>query len=155
MYYTYLSATPCGRLLLAGTDNALSLIAFEKGEQPDLTGWQQREAPLRQAMKQLDEYFDDKRQAFDLPLAVQGTIFQLSVWGALAAIPYGETRTYGEIATAIGNPKAVRAVGQANHRNRLPVVIPCHRVVGKGGDPVGFAGGLALQQTMLDHECRN
>lgn len=155
MYYTYLSSTPCGRLLLAGTDNALSLIAFDQGDQPDVSRWQQQEAPLRQVMKQLDEYFNDKRQVFDLPLAVQGNIFQLSVWGALATIPHGETRTYGDIAIAIGQPKAARAVGQANSRNRLPIVIPCHRVVGKNSNLVGFTGGLDVKRTLLDHECRS
>ena len=89
---------------------------------------------------QLDEYFNKKRVNFDLPLSIKGTEFRIKVWNALREIPYGEVRSYLQIAEAIGNPKAVRAVGQANRANQLPIIIPCHRVIGKNGDLVGFAG---------------
>ena len=96
--------------------------------------------------------FCPTRQGLDLPLAPVGTDFQRSVWTALKAIPYGQTRTYGEIAAAIGRPKAVRAVGQANHHNPLPIFLPCHRVVGSGGTLTGYAGGLALKKALLTLE---
>lgn len=89
---------------------------------------------------QLDEYFNKKRKNFQLPLSIEGTKFRIKVWNALGEIPYGEVRSYLQIAEAIGNPKAVRAVGQANKANQLPIIIPCHRVIGKNGDLVGFAG---------------
>lgn len=108
------------------------------------------ESPLLlQAAEELTEYLAGRRRTFGLPLAPGGTPFQRQVWEALRAIPYGETRTYGQIAAALGRPKAVRAVGQANHRNPLPIFIPCHRVVGAGGALTGYAGGLALKRALL------
>jgi methylated-DNA-[protein]-cysteine S-methyltransferase len=102
--------------------------------------------------RQLREYFQGKRTAFDLKLHPKGTPFQKAVWKALAAIPYGETRSYGEIAKAVGNPAAVRAVGLANGRNPLPIVVPCHRVIGANGHLVGYGGGLPVKQALLDRE---
>ena len=108
---------------------------------------------LLEACTQLDEYFSNERTAFDLPIQfTSGTPFQHSVWNALRNIPYGETRTYGQIAAAIGSPKAARAVGQAVNRNPIWIVIPCHRIVGAGGKLTGYAGGLELKQQLLDLE---
>jgi methylated-DNA-[protein]-cysteine S-methyltransferase len=107
---------------------------------------------LQAARTQLDEYFAGSRQRFDLPLAARGTPFQESVWQALAAIPWGEVRSYRDIACAIGKPKAVRAVGAANGRNPLPIVVPCHRVIGADGSLTGFGGGLPLKVQLLTLE---
>lgn len=104
------------------------------------------------AKKQLESYFSKKSASFDLPMDVQGTPFQKKVWTALMAIPYGETRSYGELAAAIGSPKAARAVGMANNRNPLGIIVPCHRVVGHNGDLVGYAGGLSKKKALLDLE---
>ncbi|WP_297722077.1 methylated-DNA--[protein]-cysteine S-methyltransferase [Intestinimonas sp.] len=113
----------------------------------------EEETPLlRRARRELLAYFAGERRAFDLPLAPAGTDFQRAVWAALAAIPYGQTRTYGALAAAIGRPRAVRAVGQANHKNPLPILLPCHRVVGKGGALTGYAGGLDLKRALLTLE---
>ena len=112
-----------------------------------------KETPLiKNAAAQLNEYFNGKRRKFDFPVMIRGTDFQIDVWKALQKIPYGETRSYGEIAAIIGNPKASRAVGMANNRNPLPIVVPCHRVIGSNGKPVGYAGGLELKQILLEIE---
>ncbi len=107
------------------------------------------------ANKQLSEYFAGKRKAFDFPYRLTGTPFQRKVWAALEAIPYGETRTYKDIAQAIGNEKATRAVGMANNRNPIPIVVPCHRVVGTNGNLVGYAYGLAMKKALLELEQKN
>ena len=107
---------------------------------------------LARGRAELLEYFRGKRRAFDLPLDPRGTPFQRRVWEALAAVPYGETVTYGALARRAGSPKAVRAVGQANHRNPLPILLPCHRVVGADGSLTGYAGGLELKRFLLDLE---
>ena len=150
MYYCYLD-TPIGELLLAGEDEALSMIGFPKGSmrrdpEPD---WIFNEKPLANARKQLQEYFAGERREFDLPLRLSGTEFQVSVLEALLDIPYGETTSYGEIARRIGRPKAVRAVGAANGRNPIPIVVPCHRVIGSTGDLTGFGGGLDTKEALL------
>ena len=103
----------------------------------------------RLAPAQLREYFAGTRRTFDLPLAPRGTAFQQRVWAALRAIPYGETCTYGELAAAIGSPSASRAVGMANHHNPIPIVIPCHRVIGANGTLTGYAGGLEIKRKLL------
>jgi methylated-DNA-[protein]-cysteine S-methyltransferase len=115
-------------------------------------GWRQSAAPFREVERQLREYFRGKRTAFDLRLHPKGTPFQLAVWKALAEIPYGQTRSYGDVARAVGRPSAVRAVGLANGRNPLPIVVPCHRVIGASGKLVGYGGGLAVKQALLDRE---
>lgn len=107
---------------------------------------------LVQAAGQLDEYFTGKRKEFDLPLAAKGTLFQKKVWNALCTIPYGETRSYKDIAIQIGNAKACRAVGMANHNNPIGIIVPCHRVVGADGKLVGYAGGLDRKQFLLELE---
>ncbi len=105
-----------------------------------------------EAFSQLEEYFRKKRKTFDLPLKIKGTPFQEKVWRVLLKIPYGETRTYGEIAEKIGYPKGARAVGMANHNNPLWIVVPCHRVVGKGGKLTGYAGGIQVKEKLLKIE---
>ncbi|WP_223596307.1 methylated-DNA--[protein]-cysteine S-methyltransferase [Neobacillus bataviensis] len=106
-----------------------------------------------EAIRQLDEYFCGTRKEFDLPLSVEGTDFRKKVWNALQTIPYGEVRSYADVAEMIGNPKAVRAVGQANRNNQIPIIIPCHRVIGKSGNLVGYAGShTPIQKMLLDTE---
>ena len=156
MYYCYLD-TPIGELLLAGDDDALSMIGFPKGSmrrdpEPD---WIYNEKPLRKARQQLEEYFAGTRKEFDLALNINGTEFQVSVLEALRDIPYGETVSYGEIARRIGRPRAVRAVGAANGRNPIPIVVPCHRVIGISGDLTGFGGGLDTKEALLRLEAEN
>lgn len=107
---------------------------------------------LKEAFKQLNEYFEGKRNVFDLPLAPEGTEFQKKVWNALKEIPFGETKSYGEIAKIIGNEKASRAVGMANNKNPIMIVIPCHRVIGSNGKLVGYAGGLEVKGMLLNLE---
>lgn len=105
------------------------------------------------AVRQLEEYFNGRRKAFDLPLSIEGTEFRKKVWNALLSIPYGEVRSYADIANMIGNPKAVRAVGQANRANQLPIIIPCHRVIGKSGSLVGYAGSnTPIKEKLLKAE---
>lgn len=156
MYYCYLD-TPIGELLLAGEDGALAMIGFPKGSMrrdPE-TDWIYNEQPLAKARQQLEEYFAGTRKEFDLPLRIKGTEFQVSVLNALQEIPYGKTASYGEIARRIGRPKAVRAVGAANGRNPIPIVVPCHRVIGSSGDLTGFGGGLDTKAALLRLEAEN
>lgn len=152
-YFTYMDS-PVGRLLLAGSAGSLALIGFETGRMARgaSPGWVRSDAPFRAVVAQLNEYFAGRRRVFDLPLEPQVSAFQARVLAALQAIPYGETRSYRDIAEAIGSPRAVRAVGGANARNPLPIVIPCHRVVGSGGDLTGFGGGLETKRYLLDLE---
>lgn len=107
---------------------------------------------LNDAMAQLTEYFKGARKTFDIPLSIRGSEFQMHVWKALRDIPYGETRCYSEVAEAVGNPKASRAVGMANNRNPVLIMIPCHRVIGKSGKPVGYAGGVERKERLLGME---
>jgi methylated-DNA-[protein]-cysteine S-methyltransferase len=138
-------------LFIAEENGAVRSVSFCKDKRPE--GFEKSETPLiKKTAKQLDEYFNNKRQIFDLPLILHGTDFQLKVWKALQTIPYGETRSYGEIAAMIGNPKACRAVGMANNRNPIAIIIPCHRVIGHDGSLTGYAGGLKLKQKLLDLE---
>jgi methylated-DNA-[protein]-cysteine S-methyltransferase len=141
-------------------DMRLALVAGERGiEQIRFDGIPPEDAVrhddvpvLKQASQQLQAYFDGALRTFDLPLSPHGTAFQQSVWDALLAIPYGETRSYREVAAGIGTPKAVRAVGAANGQNPIPIVIPCHRVIGSNGKLTGFGGGLPLKRRLLDLE---
>lgn len=156
MYYCYLD-TPIGELLLAGEDSALSMIGFPKGSmrrEPE-ADWIFNEKPLAEACAQLNEYFAGTRKEFDLPLRLNGTEFQVSVLEALQDIPYGETTSYGVIAKRIGRPKAVRAVGAANGRNPIPIIVPCHRVIGSTGDLTGFGGGLDTKEALLRLEAEH
>jgi methylated-DNA-[protein]-cysteine S-methyltransferase len=154
--YDYLQ-TPIGRLLLVADEHGLRHVDFEHGKYPVAIGedWERRPGALRAARAQLEAYFAGRLTEFDLPLAPRGTDFQRQVWLALRRIPYGVTTTYGEIARALGNADAMRAVGAANGRNPLPIVVPCHRVIGADGSLTGFAGGLSAKRWLLDHERRN
>lgn len=156
MYYCYMT-TPIGELLLAGENHALAMIGFPKGamrRDPE-ADWIYNEQPLAEARRQLNEYFCGDRKQFDLPLRLEGTEFQVSVLEALQEIPYGETASYGEIARRIGRPKAVRAVGAANGRNPIPIVVPCHRVIGSTGNLTGFGGGLDTKEALLRLEAEH
>jgi len=156
MYYCYLD-TPIGELLLAGDDDALCLVGFPEGSmrkdpEPD---WIYNEKPFAVARQQLTEYFAGERREFDLPLKLNGTEFQMSVLRALQQIPYGETTSYADIAERIGRPKAVRAVGAANGRNPIPIIVPCHRVIGSHGELTGFGGGLDTKEALLRLEAEH
>ena len=154
MNYSVLDS-PIGPLTIVERDGALVAILMDGHKRPPLAAdaWGRRvDDALPEATRQLGEYFAGQRDAFDLPLAPTGTDFQRQVWGALAEIPYGETRSYGQIATAIGRPGAARAVGMANSRKPFSIVVPCHRVVGAGGSLTGYAGGAERKQFLLDLE---
>jgi len=156
MYYCYFD-TPIGELLLAGEADSLSLIGFPKGamrRDPE-TDWIYNEAPFEIVRRQLGEYFAGERKDFDLALSLSGTEFQVAVLEALQRIPYGETTSYGAVAKRIGRPKAVRAVGAANGRNPIPIIVPCHRVIGSSGDLTGFGGGLDTKAALLRLEAEN
>ena len=149
-YYSYYEF-PIGTLGVGEDGVGISHI-FLPGT-ADVSAAVQKETPLiAAAAAQLREYFAGERKEFDLPLAPQGTAFQRRVWEKLCEIPYGECRSYGDLAGSIGNPKACRAVGMANHRNPLPIFIPCHRVVGANGNLVGYAGGLDAKTFLLELE---
>ena len=140
--------SPVGMLGIAENGTAITGLFF--GNTMPSGEWQLRNTPLlAQAVDQLEAYFSGERTAFDLPLDAEGTVFQRSVWEALRRIPYGETRSYGQIAEAIGKPKAGRAVGMANHRNPIAIIIPCHRVIGSDGSLVGYGGGLNVKTFLL------
>ena len=156
MYYCNLD-TPIGSLLLAGDEDGLSLIGFPEGSgrhEPE-HDWIYNEKPFGDARRQLSEYFAGERRTFELSLKPTGTEFQLRVLEELLKIPYGTTCSYSDIAERIGRPKAVRAVGAANGRNPIPIVIPCHRVIGAGGDLTGFGGGLDTKEALLRLELEN
>ena len=153
MLYRHIES-PIGQLLLAGEADGLKIIGFPQGKGQVVVGddWEHKDDCFEDAASQLLEYFDGKRRSFDLKLAPTGTPFQLAVLDALQTIPLGETRSYLDIAIQIGNPKAVRAVGAANGRNPLPIVIPCHRVIGADGSLTGFGGGLEAKLFLLQLE---
>ena len=153
MHYDYLDSDH-GRLFLAGDDAGLRFILFEGGShwrEPE-PGWTQAPRKLARAKRELEQYFAGKRRDFDLPLAPEGTDFQRRVWQALATIPFGETRCYAEIAEQLGCKGGQRAVGAANGRNPLAIVVPCHRVIGSDGRLTGYAGGIGRKQWLLAHE---
>ena len=151
MIYTYVD-TLIGSILIAGDGNAIVETYFA-GAQPK-PDWIRDDAGLREPADQLRAYFAGERQAFELPLAPRGTEFQQAVWSALQQIPYGETTTYSTIAERIGRPAAVRAVGAANGANPIPIIIPCHRVIGASGSLTGFGGGLDVKRQLLALEAR-
>lgn len=149
--YTY-AETPIGSILIAGDGKAIVETYFAGAKpKPD---WIRDDDSLRDATDQLRAYFAGERQSFDLPLAPRGTEFQLSVWDALQRIPYGQTTTYSTIAERIGRPAAIRAVGAANGANPIPIIIPCHRVIGTNGSLTGFGGGLDVKRKLLALEAR-
>jgi methylated-DNA-[protein]-cysteine S-methyltransferase len=148
--------SPIGRLTIVASDHGLAAVLWENERAGRVPLAGSNEAPthpvLAAAAQQLAEYFDCRRTTFELPLDVAGTGFQRDVWAALRTIPYGETRSYHDIATQIGRPKAVRAVGAANGRNPLSIVTPCHRVIGANGHLTGFAAGLDIKARLLAFE---
>jgi len=153
MNYVYVNS-PIGKLLIAGDDSAVRLISFPNRTEVE-PGWiAASTGVLDNAARQLREYFDGRRVEFDLPLAPEGTAFQRDVWQKLCEIPYGSTISYGELARRVGNPKASRAVGAANGQNPIPIVIPCHRVIGSNGKLTGFGGGLPIKEQLLALEAR-
>ncbi len=146
MIYTTAYQSPLAPMIIKADDEALRSLAFGSTEEKD-------QSPiLDQVKRELDEYWDGKRTVFSVPLNAVGTPFQQKVWQALLTIGYGETRSYGEIAAQIGNPKACRAVGMANNRNPISIIIPCHRVIGSDGRLVGYGGGLDKKVWLLDFE---
>jgi methylated-DNA-[protein]-cysteine S-methyltransferase len=148
--------SPIGPLLLAADEAGLREILFVNGRYPakPQSSWKPHRAPLEETIRQLQAYFAGELETFDLPLAPEGTPFQLGVWHRLCDIPYGKTISYGELAGQIGNPKASRAVGHANGSNPIPIVIPCHRVIGSNGKLTGFGGGLPIKEKLLALERR-
>ena len=143
--------TPLGELTLASTARGLASIYFGKAvPQGGVVDVESN----RVYITQIEEYFHGRRTTFDFPLDLSGTDFQVAVWRELLQIPYGQTRTYGEIAKKLGKPRAARAVGMANHDNRIPIVVPCHRVVGHDGSLTGYAGGLHMKRQLLEIETR-
>jgi len=156
LYYTYFDS-PLGRMLIQGDGQlvtGLFMLRRKAWRGPDAL-WQESDAPFTAVRKQLGEYFDGRRQQFDVPLKLVGTPFQLRVWRALAKIHFGATITYAELARRIGHPSASRAVGQANGCNPISIIVPCHRVIGTSGKLTGYAGGLRAKRWLLDWErCR-
>jgi methylated-DNA-[protein]-cysteine S-methyltransferase len=143
-------------IVIAEEDNAVAGVFFGRkvpaGFPEDFS---KTETPLiKKTAAQIGEYLESKRKKFDLPLVLHGTEFQKTVWGALQTIPYGETRSYKDIAVLAGSPKAFRAVGMANNRNPVSIIIPCHRVIGSNGDLVGYGGGLPVKKFLLELEQR-
>lgn len=142
-------------LILAASDKGLVLLEFDRRKFPPKKSkyqWEESPASLKSYTRELDEYFAGKRRTFTFPLDLRGTPFQLACWSALLAIPYGETRSYADIARAIGRANAFRAVGMANNRNPIAIVVPCHRVVASDGTLCGYGGGLDLKRKLLELE---
>jgi methylated-DNA-[protein]-cysteine S-methyltransferase len=143
--------TPVGPLRLVASEVGLRSVSF-RGEAPDPDAVDGDSHLLDEAARQLGEYFAGTRTAFTIPLDLRGTPFQLDAWRHLAEIPYGETVSYAEQARRVGRPRAVRAIGAANGSNPVPIVLPCHRVIGSDGSLTGFGGGLQVKRALLDHE---
>jgi methylated-DNA-[protein]-cysteine S-methyltransferase len=152
--YWHQIGSPVGPLVLAGDGTRLKQIHFHTEQPPPLPepDWVADPRPFAQTIAQLEAYFAGRLLEFDLPLAPEGTPFQLSVWQQLRRIPYGQTVCYGELARRIGNPRAARAVGLANGSNPLPIIVPCHRVIGADGSLTGFGGGLPIKRKLLELE---
>jgi methylated-DNA-[protein]-cysteine S-methyltransferase len=142
--------SPVGPLTLEADDEGLTRIEFGVEDRQSCLSGQARF--LRDAVDQLDEFFNGQRKTFDVKLALRGTPFQLEVWRELMRIPYGETRSYAQVAKAIGRPAAIRAVGAANGANPIPIIVPCHRVIGSNGSLTGFGGGIDVKRWLLDFE---
>lgn len=146
--------SPLGPLTLLGADGALIGLYMDRHRyRPEAETFGDRDdEPFAEAVAQLEAYFAGRLREFDLPLAFTGTAFQQQVWNALLTIPYGQTMSYGQLAERLGRPNAARAVGLANGRNPISIIVPCHRVVGAGGDLTGYAGGLDRKRKLLDFE---
>jgi methylated-DNA-[protein]-cysteine S-methyltransferase len=146
--------SPVGRLMLTGDDHVLTGVYFENDTHPPAPqpAWIHDDRPLAAAREQLNDYFAGKRKHFALPIALEGTEFQRQVWEELRRIPFGTTISYAELARRIGLPRAVRAVGAANGRNPISIVVPCHRVIGADGSLTGYGGGLPRKRWLLELE---
>lgn len=138
-----------GSLEVVGNQKGILTITFVED---DFEADRNLPAGMTECLRQLGEYFKGKRQKFSVPLLVEGTDFQKAVWRQLQKIPFGQTASYGDVARAVGSPKAFRAVGNANNKNPIPLIIPCHRVIGSDGKLVGFGGGIWRKEWLLDHE---
>lgn len=150
MYY-WIYDTPLGIITITANDNAVTGITFGA-----LAAGEKRETQIiKKARSQLSEYLDGKRKSFDVPMEAKGTQFQKKVWEALCAVAYGSTKSYKEIAAAVGNVKACRAVGMANNKNPIPIFIPCHRVIGADGSLIGYGAGLDVKEQLLALESKN
>ena len=149
MPWATIDAAPGFSLYIEATENGIAHVFFERPSAAEPAG---THPLIREAERQLCEYFARTRRAFDLPLDLRGTPFQLEVWNALLRIPYGETRTYAQLAVALGHPGAARAVGAANGANPVSIIVPCHRVIGANGSLTGYGGGLPRKQFLLDLE---
>lgn len=148
--FEYVIQSPVGPLTLTGTEDALTRLSFGGGQ----AGAGSPSPALELAARELEEYFAGVRREFTVPLAPEGTAFQLAVWSALREIPYGATASYRDIAVRLGKPGGAVAVGQANSRNPIPIIIPCHRIIGAGGQLVGYTGGLEIKRFLLRLEER-
>lgn len=146
--------SPIGTLLLFGQDGLLEELHFANSSRhrEDLSGYHLNEQCFKEVIQQLDEYFEGKRKTFELAIAPQGTSFQKNVWLELQKIPYGATASYSEIALRLGNKNGCRAVGMANGKNPIPIIVPCHRIIGKDGSLTGFGGGLEVKKQLLKLE---
>ncbi|MGN7395156.1 methylated-DNA--[protein]-cysteine S-methyltransferase [Peribacillus frigoritolerans] len=144
--------SPIGVIEISGTNDAISSIMFAERDIKINIMQEHRPQVLAESFSQLDEYFKGERREFTFPYTLEGTIFQKNVWNALTGILYANTGSYKDIAVSIGNEKAIRAVGSANGRNKLSIVIPCHRIIGSNGKLTGYAGGLWRKEWLLQHE---
>jgi methylated-DNA-[protein]-cysteine S-methyltransferase len=155
VFYTRIDS-PVGKLLLAADAQGLRQVSFESSKRaaPVQRQWRENNSPFAEVIRQLQAYFGGQLREFKLRLAPEGTEFQLRVWNSLRTIPYGETISYAQLAQKIGNPQAVRAVGLANGCNPIPIIVPCHRVIGSDGSLTGFGGGLANKKILLALESR-
>jgi O-6-methylguanine DNA methyltransferase len=155
LHYTRIQS-PAGPLFLASSRKGLVALEFDRGKSPSLKdkhiNWEQSHDALRPFVDELNEYFAGTRRDFTFPLDLRGTDFQIKCWRALVRIPYGETRTYADIARAVGCPQGFRAVGLANNRNPIAIVVPCHRVIASDGTLCGYGGGLDLKRKLLELE---
>jgi methylated-DNA-[protein]-cysteine S-methyltransferase len=154
--YCYIEC-PLGPLLAVGDEHGLAALYLPSAKKPATVqpDWVQDEAAFDEVRDQLREYFAGERAEFDLPLHPRGSAFQQRVWAALARIPYGQTTSYGKIAATVGAPDAARAVGLANGQNPIPIIVPCHRVIGANGSLVGYGGGLDAKRWLLAHEAQH
>lgn len=143
-----------GKLTIMEKNGKIVRIKPNRPPEPDIHAVEKETSLIAEAVSQLSAYFEGRLKTFDLPLDMSGTPFQMKTWEALKTIPYGETRSYGDIARQIGQPKACRAVGMANHNNPVAIVVPCHRVIGSDGSLTGYGGGLPIKRQLLDLEKR-
>ncbi|MGO2012655.1 methylated-DNA--[protein]-cysteine S-methyltransferase [Pseudoalteromonas sp. AOP31-A2-14] len=146
-------SSPIGNIIIQANDEGISYVGFYPPKNyPEFPLTQIKNKHVLTCVKQLSEYFVGTRQVFSITLATQGTPFQHAVWQALLSVPFGITKTYGDIATSLSNPKAVRAVGAANGKNPISIIVPCHRIIGADGKLTGYAGGLERKHWLLEHE---